>query len=427
MVNHQNLLALDGSLISDPFNLDLDYYHIGNPEDMPFDELERLFEDQSSQPSIDLSSDLLDLPSKNAPPNSSLSPGDTDAQLTPSSTADELPPDESNVDVVPIDFGTEYTNSPNEPFEQISPYSSRSDDYLYVSPSIPHSINGGSPFAHGSRESTSGLVSDLTQQQWPSFNTLASDTLASDISDQLGTPQYHGFNDAAAVPAGALASDNLFGTTLPLRPVQHSPPWAPTGMQSNTFGPSWGHFYDPSNHVQNEPPAQFMAPYVSAHPRHSLQQSQAYYAGSFPTEPTISYNLTDSNAQQSGQSHSHRHGTQRQEASPQDSSPAHNGSAILSVSTRYRYPDHPAIVAERQSPTSSRQHPRRLAVQNVEEIPMTARPRTLENNRRKQGGRKPNTHLNQDARERSSRMRKKGACWRCKLQRDPVSYHESPL
>jgi hypothetical protein len=198
MVNHQNLLALDGSLISDPFNLDLDYYHIGNPEDMPFDELERLFEDQSSQPSIDLSSDLLDLPSKNAPPNSSLSPGDTDAQLTPSSTADELPPDESNVDVIPIDFGTEYTNSPNEPFEQISPYSSRSDDYLYVSPSIPHSINGGSPFAHGSRESTSGLVSDLTQQQWPSFNTLASDTLASDISDQLGTPQYHGFNDAAA-------------------------------------------------------------------------------------------------------------------------------------------------------------------------------------------------------------------------------------
>jgi hypothetical protein len=426
MVNLQNSSALDGSLIRDLF--DLDDYHIGNPEDMPFDELERLFEDQSSQSSFELSSDHLVPSSHNAPPNSSASPGNTDIQLTPSSTADELPPDENNLDEFPVDLGTEYTSSPNEVFEHISPYSSRSDDYLYVNSSLPHSVTGASPFPHGSRESTSGLVSDLTQQQWPSFDTLASDSIASDTRDQLGTLQYPGFNDAAAASTGALASENLFGTTLPLRPAQHSSPWVPTGVQSNTFGHSWGRFYDQSTYLQNDPPAHYISPSMPAQPHHNPQQSQTYYAGSFPAAPLMPYHPINSTTQQSRQPHVHQDGMQRQAGARVSATPqVSNGPAHLSVSTRYRYRHRPAIIAEQQSPTSSRQKPKNIAVLNVDDIPMTARPRDPQSNKRKQGGRKPNTHLNQDARERSSRMRKKGACWRCKLQRDPVSHHKPQL
>jgi hypothetical protein len=431
MVNHLNSLALSGSQISDPytdlFDSDSDecnISNIGNFEDMTYEELDRLIDDPPSQPSIELPYESLNPSSQNAPPNSSLSP-DSDPQFTPGSNEYDLPSDESNLDEIPIDFMTEYTNSPNEVFEQISPYSSRSDDYTHISQSVPRSTYGSSPSATRSRESTSGVVSDLTQQQWPSFNTIASDdTLASNTNDQLAISQYHNFNDAATMSVGATASGNLFGTTLPLRPVHYSQPWTPVGLQSSTYGPSWGNFHEQSILVQNEPHPQFMSPYGQLLPRQIPPEPQTHYAESFPLGPTPSYGPTDNSSQQLQQPRSH-HNEQRHEANTQAAvaTQVQNEAATLSISTRYRYPNHPAITAERQSPTSSRQKPRQIAVANLEDIPMTARPRDPQTNKPKQGGRKRNTHLNQDARERSSRMRKKGACWRCKLQRDPVSRH----
>lgn len=384
-------------------------------------------DDSPSQSSIELPYESLDPSSQNAPPNSSSSPGDTEPQFTPASSGYDLPSDESNLDETPIDFVTEYTNSPNESFEQISPYSSRPDDYSHISQSMPRSTYGSSPSATRSRESTSGVVSDLTQQQWPSFNTLASDdTLASSTNDQLAISQYHSFNDGATTPAGATASDNLFGTTLPLRSVHYSQPWTPVGLQSSTYGPSWGNFHEQSILVQNEQHAQFMSPYMQALPRQIPPEPQTHHAVSFSQISTPSYGPTDNNSQYMRQPHSH-YSEQRHETTTQASLPpqaSHNDAATLSISTRYRFPDHPAIRVERQSPTSSRHKPRQIAVANLEDIPITARPRDPQANKPKQGGRKRNTHLNQDARERSSRMRKKGACWRCKLQRDPVSRHE---
>lgn len=429
MVNHQHSLALGGSLIGvpypDPFDFDSDDCNIGNPEDMTFEELDRLIDGSSSQPSVELPFESLDPSSQNAPPNTSLSPGDTEPQFTPASSGYGLPSDESNLDELPIDFATDYTNSPNEAFEQISPFSSRSDDYSHMSQSAPRSTYGSSPSATRSRESTSGVVSDLNLQQWPSFNSLASDnTLASNTNDQLAISQSYSFNDATAMSVGGSASDSLFGTTLPLRPVHYTQPWTPVGLQSNTYGPSWGNFHEQSILVPNEPQAQFMPPYMQALPRQNPPQPQMHHAMSFPLASTSSYGPTDNSPQQLRQPHSH-HNEQRHEATTQASATpqVQHEAANLSVSARYRYPDHPAIVAERQSPTSSGKRPRQIAVANVEDIPMTARPRDPQTSKTKQGGRKRNTHLNQDARERSSRMRKKGACWRCKLQRDPVSHH----
>lgn len=432
MLNHHNSLALSGSQLTDPytdlFDLDSDDCNIGNIgnfEDMTIEELDRLIGDPPSQPSVELPCESLDPLSQNVPTNSSLSP-DTDPQFTPGSSGYDLPSDGSNLDDIPIDFMTEYTNSPNEVFEQISPYSSRSDDYTHISQSVPRSTYGSSPSATRSRESTSGVVSDLTQQQWPSFNTIASDdTLASNTNDQLAISQYHSFNDAATMSVGATVSGNLFGTTLPHRPVHYSQPWTPVGLQSSTYGPSWGNFHEQSMLVQNEPHAQFISPYMQALPRQTQPEPQTHHAGNFPLVSTPSYSPTDNGSQHLQQPHFHHH-ERRHEASTQAAVTArvHNEAATLSIATQYRYPNHPAITAGRPSSTSSRQKPRQIAVANLEDIPMTARPRDPQINKPKQGGRKRNTHLNQDARERSSRMRKKGACWRCKLQRDPVSRHE---
>lgn len=40
---------------------------------------------------------------------------------------------------------------------------------------------------------------------------------------------------------------------------------------------------------------------------------------------------------------------------------------------------------------------------------------------KRRGGRQKNSHLEKFARDKTSKMRKAGACWRCALQRDPVS------
>lgn len=431
MVNQQHSLALGGSLFSlpypDPFDLDSDDCNIGNFEDMTSEELDRLIDGSSSQPSVELPFESLHPSSQNASPNSSLSPGDTEPQFTPASSGYELPSDESNLDDLPINFATEYTNSPDEAVEQISPYSSRSDDYSHMSQSAPRSAYGASPSATRSRESTSGIVSDLTQQQWPSFNTLASDdTLASNTSDQLAISQYHSFNDTMAMSAGRSTSDDLFGTTLSLRPLHYTQPWTPMGLQPSTYGPSWGNFHEQSILVQNESHAQFISPCMQGLPRQNPPEPRVHHhAGSVPLVPTPTYGPTDNSPLQLRHPYA-SHNEQRHEPSTQSSvnPQAHNEATTLSISTRYRYPQHPAIMAERQSPASSRQKPRQTAVANLGDIPITARPRDPQTNKPKQGGRKPNTHLNQDARERSSRMRKKGACWRCKLQRDPVSRYE---
>lgn len=424
MVDHQNLFALGGSLDSDPSNLDGDYWDIGRFEDMPFEELDRLIEDQHEQRSIELPFESPDPSSQNAPPHSSLSPGDTDPQYTPSSTAYDLPSDESNLDGFPIDFISEDMNSPNEAFEQISPYSSRSSDYSHVSQSIPRSVSGASPLAHRSRESTGGLVADMAQQQWPSF-----DTLASDIDNQPVTSQYHSFADTTAISAGAMTNPALFGAALPLRTAQTNQAWVSTSLQSSTYGNRWGDFHEQPMFFQQGTLTQVVPQYVQAPQQGHLIQAPMQNALSLHMVPSSSNDLLDGTPQQPLPLQAY-HGARRQyelgvQVPEKPRIQTYTARQSLAHSTRRRFPDHPAIAAEQKNATSPSHNHRQLAVAHPEDIPVTARPRVPQDEKPKQGGRKKNSHLNQDARDRSSKMRKKGACWRCKLQRDPVSVRRS--
>lgn len=387
---------------------------------MPGEEIDFLFGGDVSQPGIGSPLDSQDPASQDAPPTSSLSPGDTDPQFTPSSTAYDLTQDDGDLGGIPNDFGTEYTNSPIEGFERISPHSSRSSDYSYINQSFSNSLNGTSPSFHASRESTGGPIPEVTQQQWTSFDTIASDT-----GSYVEAPHYHGFHGAAAVSTGAFSDNNLYGMTLPLRAVQQNQAWAPTGVQSSTYiGPSWGNIHEQPMFLQNEPLAPFAQQHIHTMQCHDQHQAQMSHVTGSHTIPKSSGEPLTPGHQQLIPFHAEHSVSQQYDGGSQipdrTRNPTPTVRAALAHSTRRRYPDHPAIAAEQKSPTSPKQKQRQLAVANPEDIPVTARPRDPQE-KPKHGGRKRNSHLNQDARDRSSRMRKKGACWRCKLQRDPVS------
>lgn len=57
-------------------------------------------------------------------------------------------------------------------------------------------------------------------------------------------------------------------------------------------------------------------------------------------------------------------------------------------------------------------------------VPSNA-PRLSEADKGRRGGRQKNSHLPDQARKKSHKMRKLAACWRCALQRDPVRCHRS--
>lgn len=108
-----------GDSLGCDIDLDAEFWSVGEFEDMPLDELDCLLAGQHSPSSIEIPLVSQDSSLQNAPSNGSLPLGDTG--FNASSTAYDLPIDESMLSEVAIDFATEYTNSPVEAFKQISP------------------------------------------------------------------------------------------------------------------------------------------------------------------------------------------------------------------------------------------------------------------------------------------------------------------
>lgn len=371
---------------------------------MPREELDCLFEQQIAESCTGPPFDSQDLPSPDALPSSSFSSRDTDPQLTPSSTTCDLLSDGGNFGDSPIEFVTDYANSPIAGFEQVSPYSSRSSDYSHISQSIPQSLNGAPSSMQPSQEPFGETLADTMQQQWLSF-----DTSTSDGGDYVEVPLYLGSNHPVAVSSSSSASGGPAAFTLTDRTVQQSQPWASANLSSQTYGHSWGTMHAQPQFSQQESFTQSAIQGFQTY--NSFQPQRDQQPGSQLSMPPL-------------QSSS---GVPLRTA-PSLDIPGRSRQPIranLAHSTRLRFPDHPAIAAEQTTLSSARRTQRPIAVANPEEIPVSARPHGPQDSRPKQGGRKRNSHLNQDARDRSSRMRKKGACWRCKLQRDPVSLCKS--
>ena len=71
---------------------------------------------------------------------------------------------------------------------------------------------------------------------------------------------------------------------------------------------------------------------------------------------------------------------------------------------------------------SSRQLQTLAKARPLPTVPSNA-PRLSEADKGRRGGRQKNSHLPDQARKKSHKMRKLAACWRCALQRDPVRCH----
>jgi hypothetical protein len=386
---------------------------------MQLEEIDFLFEGQVPQSFTDPSFDSSNLSSQDAPLGSSSSTDDSDLQFTPSSTAYDLQTSESNLEDISLDL-SDYASSPIGYFEQTLHYGSRSSEYSSTGQSFSHSMNSNSSSGHHSREATGGPMSDQAYQPLSSF-----DAQVIDIDNHVEAPLYHGFTNVTAAPAGAPSTNSTYGMTLPLRISQQPQAWEATSLHSCTYTQPWIDAHQRSAFLQNEPLTQLAlqhadTPHYDDQHQSQINITQSFCAIPLPSGRTLAPGGLPLPLLQPVHNLPRQCGVGQQvfdETRCQSSKPR----GTLSHSTRRRFPDHPAIAAEQKSPLSPIQKQRQLAVAHPEEIPVTARLRVIQDDKPKQGGRKKNTHLSQEARDRSSKMRKKGACWRCKLQRDPVS------
>lgn len=413
-IAHPSLVAgepISSDVAFDDFlNFDWDV-DVGDPEKMSSGDLDCLFPDNHSRSNDLPPSNSRDSPTADVQPASSWSQDDSECHLTPSST-NELP----NAEDSSFDLISNYTSSP---VDQVSPFSARSSDFSHIA--APHSSDAALSPSNRSRESTDGLHSDPIEQQW----SFVSNSSGGDYNTTIPvTPHSHVHNipiqSTGAFNESLLADMNI---NLVLRPSQQSHPFAAPNLHTNVYGPSWGS-------LQQQHPAVFHQD-ISAQP---IQHHHAHPAQ--PHHPMPAYDMTNVQAAVTFGRQPY-HGEQLPLPSqpaymsptnqPQPSSTTvntaykeHNRPKELAYSTRRRFPGRPAV-AKQNSPPVPRQNPRPIAAGPSLFAETTHQHQSEDSKRKPPGGRKKGGHLPENTRDKVSKMRKLGACWRCKMQRDPVS------
>jgi hypothetical protein len=362
--------------------------------------------------------DSRDTSDQDALPASSSSPGDSNPQLTPSSTTDDSPgetddsPGEADhSDHTSLELVSNNTNSPAENFEEASLMNSDFSNHSPVSQRVLSASDASLPFSQQSREQSNGATWGSREQDWSSSLSASSDGYA---------PAASPYNRFVMTESTDTISDNLLADmTIPFRVSQPSEQWTTPALQSTT----WGNLQQPMFPVQQQPfgnviPYQFndyMGNYTLATPVGNVPNT---YDGLMP--PGLPY-------QYHGQpQHFHHQPLPPQQLvvlptntiQPQVQPPS--ARADLAQSTRLRFPDHPKLSVE-QNPAPLIPHLRPIAAASGERTSVVASSSATQGTSQRRGGREKHSRLNPDARHRSAKMRKMGACWRCKLQRDPVS------
>jgi hypothetical protein len=394
---------------TDPFEVmpefELDYWVDGFA---PSDAHQQSFEHQDSSNQDALPT----LGSASSPEDSN----DSNTQFTPSSTANDSPGNAEHSDHTSFELVSNNTSSPAEHFEGASLMNSDFSDHSPVRQRILPASGATPSSSQQSREPSNGPNWQSREQDWSSSFGTSSEGYAPAASP------YHGF--VTNESTGAINDNLLADMTIPFRISQPSEPWATTALQSIT----WGNIQQPMFPMQQQS-------FGNVVPYHSNE-----YMGNYTLEAPVGNvsniyaGLTPPGLHQGQQQYNHHHQLppgpaihnrpQQLETLPTNSSQPQvqpsSTRADLAQSTRLRYPDHPKLSAE-QNPPALIPNLRPIAAASGERSTVTVLSGGTRGTRHKRGGRERNSHLNPDARDRSSKMRKKGACWRCKLQRDPVS------
>jgi hypothetical protein len=343
---------------------------------------------------------------------------DSNTQFTPSSTANDSPGNADHSDHTSLELVSNNTSSPAERFDDAFLMNSDFSDHSPVRQRIPPASSATLSSSQQSREPSNGPNWGSREQDWSSSFGTSSEGYAPAAS----ASPHHGF--VTNESTGAMNDNLLADMAMPFRLSQPCEPWATTALQSIT----WGSIQQPMFPMQEQSFGNVMPYQFNDHMgNHTLEAPVGnvpdIYTGLIP--PGIPY--------QGQPQHNHHQPLlgpaiqsrpQQLATLPTNSNQPqlHPSStrADLAQSTRLRFPDHPKLSAE-QNPPALIPNLRPIAAASGERSSMTVSSRGTQGTRQKQGGRKRNSHLNPDARDRSSKMRKKGACWRCKLQRDPVS------
>jgi len=360
--------------------------------------------------------------------SSALSPGSASMILTPTSTSDESNGDDAT-------FG-DYDGAermPTSPSGNISPSLDASEQPRHFDGQLggAHSTSTRPPLSSGSGARSSSLHSPASsiapslspnQYHWQSFGSIKS---TGGWMDQSQPSQWANLQLA---PAGSFNSastaagvdsfdddDDVFFDGLTNYPTVGTDPYAPNLL------------FRPLEYVTGE----------TRQPSHALFTSQDdAYERSIQQQPTLqAAELTPIN--NVGQlSVSQSFPPQRQHMFTTHHAGRHPtlGQAQAPVQTPAPAPAygpglHPlAIPGYHQSGT---QHLDSLSPGPVVQSARRLEPATSSSSRiasahakltgKRRGGRQKNSHLEKFARDKTSKMRKAGACWRCALQRDPVS------
>ena len=380
--------------------------------------------------------------------NSSLSPENAAALIyTPTSTSLDFRED-ATIER-PED---EYSTSPDS---NISP---STDDYVHVSrftsesrdvPMMirpPPGTSPGAISAQQSRASSSAASSGVQHQQWSSSSnsrpmeghhpghtstnvpgSYEFDTSAFNVADELNTDLLAGvglLHDGLAVPSHDTLPFRLFddGSQLPQLAFSQSA----TGTEAfgaaytQTAQLQWTGFSEPAPQQPLSTAMQTVSALATL-PTQQMRQLQTQF-----TAGQVNM-MQAQQAQQARQHQALQHQPRQQQSLrvPQSMptlarrAPYPMPAAARNLTAQQLRYSQPAIVPVAVTAGPSHQS----ALPRLAPTDTSSRAVVLKSqpDRGQRGGRKKHTHLSEGTRQKSSKMRKVGACWRCALQRDPVS------
>ncbi|OQO08839.1 hypothetical protein B0A48_05729 [Cryoendolithus antarcticus] len=408
-------------------------YSEGVFHEMTAEELDATLSDWHFTSPIELSPDALERSNKGSQQHTPVSPQASNDQFTPSSNdADWIEVAGNGLDLETFDICSAYASSFSGDFDTISPLESHSSAYSMMS-----QHNHSEPASASGRSRRPSVAPVATQRRVhpASEHAAGSETTQHPEGGQDDLSQFP-FDMDAVMTSAAVDSALLTGLTVNPRDAfyRNAPTlqgsWREAGPgASGAFyhGPSQATTYGWSLMQHSISPydgflaANAAAPF-SASDAQSLNQHLAYQVV-HNQQPVPSPSGPPDQLPSFATAHSHVAGSH---TAPAPSVPATMDPSNLAMQTRpalqlsVQHRPAPVHVPTRQVahipyPSTHRV----IAVAGPATIVSAGHHRHAPEPPSAKGGRKKNTHLNDETRQKSSTMRKRGACWRCAMQRDP--------
>ncbi|OQO07692.1 hypothetical protein B0A48_07389 [Cryoendolithus antarcticus] len=399
--------------------------------EMTAEEFEATLRDWHFTSPIEVSSDAFEPSNKGSQQHTPVSPQTSNDQYTPSSNdADWIEVYGNGLDQETLDICSADASSFSGDFETISPLESHYSAYSMMSQpdhSEPASASGSSRRPSVAPVATQRRVHPAGGDAARPEPTRQPERAQDDLSQ-------HPFDMDAVMTSAALDSALLTGLNPQDAFYHNAPPlqssWREAGPgASNTFyhGSSqatayaWGTMQHTMSPYEGFLAATATAP-ISATDSQPLNQHLAYQIAhnqqTLPTTSGANDHLTSFTSTPSHAVGFHATSALSIPVTMDPSNLAMHARPALQIPVQNRPAPIPVPTRQAAHAPYPSTH-RTIAVAGPAAIVTSTHHRHAPEPSSAKGGRKKNTHLNDETRQKSSTMRKRGACWRCAMQRDP--------